>query len=166
LKKGANSANNSTIDNKGVNPNALFGGGRIENKQTVTTPKNIPIKNTDNPYGSNTNTVTSNTNTTVVSENPYGGNGNTTANSINNRVVNENPYSGSTSNETTEPTNVTKTTVERTTNTKYQLHVVGKGDTLYSLQRKYNVPVAEIKKINYLTTNTLYLGRKLKIPVK
>jgi LysM repeat protein len=158
----SSSTNTNAVDNKGVNPNALFGGGKIEDKQTETTP----IKNTDNPYGSNTNTTTSNTNTNVVSENPYGGNSNTTTNNANNRVVSENPYSGSVSNETIEPTNVTKTTVERTTNTKYQLHVVGKGDTLYSLQRKYNVPVSEIKKINYLTTNTLYLGRKLKIPVK
>ena len=43
-------------------------------------------------------------------------------------------------------------------------YVVKSGDTLYSIARKYNTTVDEIKKLNNLTTNTLKIGSVLKIP--
>lgn len=43
------------------------------------------------------------------------------------------------------------------------IHEVKKGDTLYSLSRKYNVTVQQIKDLNGLTTNNLELGDKLVI---
>jgi len=42
-------------------------------------------------------------------------------------------------------------------------HEVVKGDTLYSLSKKYNVSIDEIKKLNKLNSNALSLGQVLKI---
>ena len=47
-----------------------------------------------------------------------------------------------------------------TTNT----YVVKSGDNLYSIARKYNTTVDEIKKLNNLTSNLLSIGQVLKIP--
>ena len=44
------------------------------------------------------------------------------------------------------------------------MYTVKKGDNLYSIARKYNTTVDEIKKLNYLTTNNLYIGQVLRIP--
>ena len=38
------------------------------------------------------------------------------------------------------------------------------GDTLYSIARRYNISVEELKKINNLTNNNLAIGQILKIP--
>ena len=43
-------------------------------------------------------------------------------------------------------------------------HVVVGGDSLYSIARKYNTTVDEIKRLNNLTSNTLSIGQVLKIP--
>ena len=43
-------------------------------------------------------------------------------------------------------------------------YVVKAGDTLYGIASKYGVKVDEIKKLNNLTSNTLSIGQKLKIP--
>jgi len=40
-------------------------------------------------------------------------------------------------------------------------HIVAKGETLYSISKKYNVSTSEIKRINKLTEDTLYIGQKL-----
>lgn len=45
-------------------------------------------------------------------------------------------------------------------------YVVGKGDTLYGIARKYNVTVDDIKKLNNLNSNVLSVGQILKIPVQ
>ncbi|TRO64180.1 glucosaminidase domain-containing protein [Christiangramia sabulilitoris] len=42
-------------------------------------------------------------------------------------------------------------------------HVVQKGDTLYSISRKYNTPVEEIKKMNGLNGNTISIGQILSV---
>ncbi|WP_411556560.1 LysM peptidoglycan-binding domain-containing protein [Lutibacter sp. TH_r2] len=42
-------------------------------------------------------------------------------------------------------------------------HNVEKGDTLYSISKKYGISVTELKKLNNLTTNSLKIGQKLKI---
>ena len=41
---------------------------------------------------------------------------------------------------------------------------VKKGDTLYSIAKKYNTSVSEIIKLNYLTNATLSIGQILRIP--
>ena len=43
-------------------------------------------------------------------------------------------------------------------------YVVGNGDTLYSIARRYNVTVDDIKKLNNLNSNTLSIVQILKIP--
>jgi flagellum-specific peptidoglycan hydrolase FlgJ len=52
---------------------------------------------------------------------------------------------------------------EPTPATDSMTHEVIKGDTLYSLSRKYNISVAEIKKLNNLKSDALSLGQILKI---
>ncbi len=46
----------------------------------------------------------------------------------------------------------------------YINYVVISGDSLYSIARKYNTTVDEIKRLNNLTSNTLSIGQTLKIP--
>lgn len=43
-------------------------------------------------------------------------------------------------------------------------YIVQKGDTLYSIARKFNTTVDELKKLNNLTSNTLVIGTTLLIP--
>ena len=38
-----------------------------------------------------------------------------------------------------------------------------KGDSLYSIARAYNTTVADLKKINNLSSNLLSIGQKIKI---
>jgi len=44
-----------------------------------------------------------------------------------------------------------------------EVYTVKSGDTLYSIARKYNLSVDELKKLNNLTSNSLSIGQKLKI---
>jgi LysM repeat protein len=43
-------------------------------------------------------------------------------------------------------------------------YVVRKGDTLYSIARMFNVSVNELKELNNLTTNNIFIGQVLRIP--
>ena len=43
-------------------------------------------------------------------------------------------------------------------------HVIARGDTLSGLAQQYKVSVAEIRKLNNLTTSAILIGQKLKIP--
>lgn len=42
-------------------------------------------------------------------------------------------------------------------------HIVVKGDTLYSLSRKYNITVAKLKAMNGITNDAIQIGQKLKV---
>ena len=44
------------------------------------------------------------------------------------------------------------------------IHTVEKGDTLYSISKKYDTTVDELKKLNNLTSNILQVGKQLLIP--
>lgn len=46
------------------------------------------------------------------------------------------------------------------------VYIVQKGDTLWTIAKKFNTSVDEIKKVNNLTSNALSVGQKLKIPTK
>lgn len=48
---------------------------------------------------------------------------------------------------------------------KYTIHDVAKGETLYSLSRKYGVTVDEIKSVNDILAAGLKAGQRIKIPV-
>ena len=55
-------------------------------------------------------------------------------------------------------------TIEEQPSNKNIIYTVKSGDTLYSIAKKYNTSVNEIKVINNLTTNNLSIGQTLKIP--
>jgi flagellum-specific peptidoglycan hydrolase FlgJ len=44
-----------------------------------------------------------------------------------------------------------------------QIHTVQKGDTLYSVSRKYDIPIDKLVEINQINDKTIYIGQKLKI---
>lgn len=44
------------------------------------------------------------------------------------------------------------------------MYTVKKGDSLWSISKVYSTSVEEIKRINYLTNNNLYIGQVLRIP--
>lgn len=44
------------------------------------------------------------------------------------------------------------------------MYTVSRGDTLYGIAKKYGTSVEEIKRINYLTGNSLVIGQVLRIP--
>ncbi len=68
-------------------------------------------------------------------------------------------------NLTSNTINIGQTLKIPTTNENYFNYVVVRGDTLYSIARKYNTTVNEIKKLNNLTNNTINLGQVLRIPL-
>lgn len=48
-----------------------------------------------------------------------------------------------------------------TTTVEEEVYIVKSGDTLYSIARKYNLSVDELKKLNNLTSNTLAIGQRI-----
>ncbi|MBA3649619.1 MAG: LysM peptidoglycan-binding domain-containing protein [Chitinophagales bacterium] len=46
---------------------------------------------------------------------------------------------------------------------KPQYHVVAKGDTLFSISKKYNLTIDELKGINKLRSSQIYVGEKLRV---
>lgn len=48
---------------------------------------------------------------------------------------------------------------------KYETYVVKSGDTLYSIAKKYNVTVSELKELNNLGNNNLFIGQVLRIGI-
>lgn len=56
-----------------------------------------------------------------------------------------------------------KETKETVVASKKNQHVVQKGDTLYSISKKYNMTVAQVQKINNLSNSALSIGQILKL---
>ena len=46
----------------------------------------------------------------------------------------------------------------------YEVYKVQRGDSLYSIARKYGISVDDIKSVNNLNNNTISIGQELKIP--
>ena len=46
----------------------------------------------------------------------------------------------------------------------YKTYIVQKGDSLYTISRRYGVSVDDIKRVNNLKSNTLSIGQELLIP--
>ena len=49
---------------------------------------------------------------------------------------------------------------------KKKVHLVQKGDTLYSISKKYNVDIKSLVQENQLENNTIFLGQNLIIPIQ
>ncbi len=49
------------------------------------------------------------------------------------------------------------------TNNNYKTHTVQKGDTMYSIAKKYNISVDKLKKLNKKSNDSLYIGEKLRV---
>lgn len=47
---------------------------------------------------------------------------------------------------------------------KSDTYTVQRGDTLWSISKKFNTSVNDLKKVNNLTSNSLYVGQTLKVP--
>lgn len=47
-----------------------------------------------------------------------------------------------------------------------QIHLVSKGDTLYSVSKMYNISLEHLVEVNKIKDQTIYLGQELKIPSK
>jgi flagellum-specific peptidoglycan hydrolase FlgJ len=56
-----------------------------------------------------------------------------------------------------------KTTTKTVKIASRKTHTVQKGETLYSISRKYNITVQKLKKDNNLSDNTISIGQKLRI---
>ena len=54
-----------------------------------------------------------------------------------------------------------KSSEKETNNSKY--YTVKKGDTLYSISKKYNMSLNDLKNLNKLKSNDIKIGQKLKI---
>ena len=54
--------------------------------------------------------------------------------------------------------------VEDVIDTNYNTYVVVSGDTLYSIASRYGVSVDELRNINNLNSNTLFVGQQLLVP--
>ena len=52
-------------------------------------------------------------------------------------------------------------TITKSDNSKISSYTVKKGDTLYSISRKFNIPVDSLKNYNGLTSNALSIGQAL-----
>lgn len=64
-----------------------------------------------------------------------------------------------TSNEVTKP----NTDVSNSNDTAVLAHKVAEGDTLYSISNKYNTTIAELKRLNNLSDNTISIGQVLRV---
>jgi len=53
--------------------------------------------------------------------------------------------------------------VSKNSTQKIKYHIVKKGETLYSIAKKYHTTIAQIKKLNNLKSDQLRLGTKLKV---
>lgn len=52
---------------------------------------------------------------------------------------------------------------KKPTNSSSRVHIVKKGDTLYSLARRYGMTVDALKRLNHLRSNALSIGQQLKL---
>jgi membrane-bound lytic murein transglycosylase D len=77
------------------------------------------------------------------------------------------PSASDKSTDTTAKAPTTKKTVQskNSSGDKYTWHIVQKGDTLYSIAKRYDLEVSEIKSMNNLSSNSLKPGTKLKVKI-
>lgn len=155
-----NNGNSNPTTNGGSNTNAGNTGNPTNNttpsktdtnnQQGNTTPTTVP--NTTKPTTTNTGTTKPTTTkpTTVPTTKPS-----TTPNT----TKPEKPAGEVKPTPTTKPVDVKPTP----TPTNIEYHTVEKGETLYSISKRYGLKVDDLKKLNDLKDNNIGLGQKLKL---
>lgn len=147
-----NSAQNSATTSTNINPNALFPS---TNNTTVST-------NTSNSQNNNNNSTVSNSGKVVLPTLPSP-NVNT---SVNNKpaTTSTNPVSNTASNTATKPS--TNTTTTTTSNAKKSgAYKVVSGDTLSKIAKAYKTTIADLKALNKMKTDNIYVGQTLIVPL-
>jgi LysM repeat protein len=59
------------------------------------------------------------------------------------------------------PETSVKTTSTKNAGAKY--HTVQKGESLYSISKKYNIPVAKLKQLNEMRENKIIIGQRIRV---
>ncbi|MCX7612698.1 MAG: NlpC/P60 family protein [Caldimicrobium sp.] len=62
-------------------------------------------------------------------------------------------------------TNVTRP-IQEANNQSYAIHIVSKGENLFRIAKKYNIPLEELKSLNGISERNLKPGMEIKIPTK
>lgn len=57
----------------------------------------------------------------------------------------------------------TETRKKENVSSNAQFHTVLRGESLYSISKKYNIPVAKLKQLNEMKNNKIIIGQKLKV---
>jgi N-acetylmuramoyl-L-alanine amidase len=60
-------------------------------------------------------------------------------------------------------TTTTETGKKENVSSNAQFHTVQRGESLYSISKKYNIPVAKLKQLNEMKNNKIIIGQKLRV---
>lgn len=60
-------------------------------------------------------------------------------------------------------TTVAETKKNENVRSNLQFHTVQRGESLYSISKKYNIPVAKLKQLNEMRDNKIVIGQKLRL---
>ena len=178
--KPSGNINNPTNGNNNTSTNSSNNNNPNNNNSNTTKPlpNNNGSGNTTNNGSNNGNTSTTptptnngsqtNNNSTIPTTKPTTPKPTTIPTTNSGGTITPKPTAPTTKSEVivkpdtpkpTTPTTVPANVPEATT----QFHTVEKGETLYSISKRYGLTVDALKKLNNMTSNNIGLGQKLKL---
>jgi LysM repeat protein len=149
---GNNTGSNNNTSNPTTKPTTTTGGSTT--KPTTTTGGSSTTGKPSIPPTTKPTTTTGGSSTTTKPSSTTGGTKPTTTTGSGNG-------STTTGNTTTKPS--IPTTIEEPRPTGIQYHTVDKGETLYSIAKRYGMTVDGLKKLNDLPDNNIKLGQKIRL---